>query len=555
LGKYAQTAIASAAQNISYQVIKNNQVDWRAVGVSTLATVGNELIKNNVDLLGGKGSFGAYAAHGVLGGYLSERRGGNFIDGMVEGAGRQIMDDAVNDPGVIFGGLFGSSVKEGPAFTEQVAARKRQGTFGNAIGSSLTEQFNSEHELNAIRERSTARAKARGESMPVIEALPVAPIITPELEASIGTLPSVASELDEFKLSFKEASKLQIENDAAAAAGIAEEFRAGDRTRAARTSAFIRQSIRNLPPAPDFMIASPTNQYSEAEIAALCRLPAFGSKEWLQTATPQELMAYQKDLMLPKAVAVDGAAEARLEYQRLTTRNSIGMSLLIGSPGAALPGQLSRLVGMNEFQVASANEFGGALAGVELAVAGIPRRGSVSLSPVSDIEIYRSGAENVALYELLKAEYRALDVNSQIGVPATRSTNPMSPVLERDALGNEIYYRKMSSRAYEEFQRTGKMPSTTETSVSPSREYAAKYRGTTIQITVKPGTSSALQEIGIATNKPAYLEFPSMSTTNGKWMFTNARFKGEGGQMTTQLGQGRALDIFNNNIVQHKRVN
>jgi hypothetical protein len=41
------------------------------------------------------------------------------------------MDDAVNDPGVIFGGLFGSSVKEGPAFTEQVAARKRQGTFGN----------------------------------------------------------------------------------------------------------------------------------------------------------------------------------------------------------------------------------------------------------------------------------------------------------------------------------------------------------------------------------------------------------------------------------------
>ncbi|WP_211482761.1 polymorphic toxin-type HINT domain-containing protein [Duganella sp. CF458] len=131
LGKYAQKAIMSAAQNISYQVIKNDHVDWKAVGVSTLATVGNALIKNNVDLFGGKGSFGDYAAHGVLGGYLSERRGGNFIDGMVEGAGHQIMDDAINDPGVIFGGVFGSSVKKGPSFTEQVAAQKRQGIFGN----------------------------------------------------------------------------------------------------------------------------------------------------------------------------------------------------------------------------------------------------------------------------------------------------------------------------------------------------------------------------------------------------------------------------------------
>jgi len=167
---------------------------------------------------------------------------------------------------------------------------------------------------------------------------------------------------------------------------------------------------------------------------------------------------------------------------------------------------------------------------------------------------YTSGAENVAQYELLKAEYRALYVNSQIGIPATRSTNPMSPVLERDALGNEIYYRSMSSRAYEEFQRTGKMAATTETSISPSFLYAAGYRGTTIQITVEPGTSSLLQDIGIATNKPAYLEFPSMSTRNGEWMFTNARFKGEGGQMSTQLGQGAALDIFNKNIVQQKRV-
>ena len=36
---------------------------------------------------------------------------------------------------------------------------------------------------------------------------------------------------------------------------------------------------------------------------------------------------------------------------------------------------------------------------------------------------YSSGAENVAQFELLKAECRALDVNSQVGIPVTRSTN------------------------------------------------------------------------------------------------------------------------------------
>lgn len=98
-------------------------------------------------------------------------------------------------------------------------------------------------------------------------------------------------------------------------------------------------------------------------------------------------------------------------------------------------------------------------------------------------------------------------------------------MLERDVLGNEIYYRSMSSKDYEEFQRTGKMPATTETSMSFSFPYAAGYKGTTIQITGSPGTSSLLQDIGIATNKPAYLEFPSMSTRNGEWMFANVRFK------------------------------
>lgn len=37
-------------------------------------------------------------------------------------------------------------------------------------------------------------------------------------------------------------------------------------------------------------------------------------------------------------------------------------------------------------------------------------------------------------------------------------------------------------------------------------------------------------------------------------MNTNNRFKEEGGQMTTQLGQGKGMEIFNKNIVNFEKV-
>jgi hypothetical protein len=45
-----------------------------------------------------------------------------------------------------------------------------------------------------------------------------------------------------------------------------------------------------------------------------------------------------------------------------------------------------------------------------------------------------------------------------------------------------------------------------------------------------------------------------MPIKTGKWMKTNTRFKVEGGQMTTQLGQGRCIEIFNENIVHFEKV-
>nr|WP_301178479.1 hypothetical protein [Gilliamella apicola] len=141
-----------------------------------------------------------------------------------------------------------------------------------------------------------------------------------------------------------------------------------------------------------------------------------------------------------------------------------------------------------------------------------------------------------------------------IGVPATQSRNPLNPVQQYDVHGNEIVYRTMSPEQIKQFERTGIMPATTETSVSLVLSYLSKYDGITVKITVKPGTFSELEKIGIAANEAAAKQLPSMSTQTGKWMDTNTRFKIESGQMTTQLGQGKGMEILNNNIVYFEKV-
>ncbi|PIT20846.1 hypothetical protein BGI36_07700, partial [Snodgrassella communis] len=142
----------------------------------------------------------------------------------------------------------------------------------------------------------------------------------------------------------------------------------------------------------------------------------------------------------------------------------------------------------------------------------------------------------------------------KIGIPVTKAKNPLSPVQQYDAYGNEIVYRTMSPEQFKQFERTGIMPATTETSVSPALGYSSKYNGITVKITVKSGTFSELEKIGIAANEPAAKQFPNMSNRTGKWMQSNTRFKVEGGQMTTQLGQGKGIEIFNKNIIHFEKV-
>jgi hypothetical protein len=132
--------------------------------------------------------------------------------------------------------------------------------------------------------------------------------------------------------------------------------------------------------------------------------------------------------------------------------------------------------------------------------------------------------------------------------------NPLSPVRELDWRGNEVHYRSISTENLEALRVTGKLPATTETSLSPVPEYAQQYDGTMVRFTTKPGTSAQLQKIGIAANEPAAGHFTGMPTTANNWTQNNARFKFESGQMTTQLGQGKALEIYNENMVNFKTL-
>ncbi|MFY0602136.1 MAG: hypothetical protein JXR03_20845, partial [Cyclobacteriaceae bacterium] len=118
--------------------------------------------------------------------------------------------------------------------------------------------------------------------------------------------------------------------------------------------------------------------------------------------------------------------------------------------------------------------------------------------------------------------------------------------------GPETYYRTMSKADYDQFVKTGKVPATGETFISPTAAFSEGYEGVLVEFTLRPGTTEALKQIGVRDKsnltRTVVGEMQEVSELKQGWTKNNAYFKGEGQQINIGLGKGKALDTFNDNI-------
>lgn len=179
----------------------------------------------------------------------------------------------------------------------------------------------------------------------------------------------------------------------------------------------------------------------------------------------------------------------------------------------------------------------------------------LTLSELANI-VYKSTKNYQADYV---KDFSGLGINSTrsglIGVPGRGEKEWFQPVLEHDSDNNEIVFRTMSEADYEHLINGKKLIGTSETSISPAIAYALKYNGILVQFTLKPGTWAKIREIALVTNKDELKFFPDLSFNKGDWVGEHAKFKKEGNQITTQVGKGKALEIFNDNIIGFQKVN
>jgi RHS repeat-associated protein len=132
----------------------------------------------------------------------------------------------------------------------------------------------------------------------------------------------------------------------------------------------------------------------------------------------------------------------------------------------------------------------------------------------------------------------------------------LSP-LATDTAATETFYRTMSQANYEQLLKTGQIPATSETFISPSLQYAQQYNGVTVQFNVQAGTQNALMGMGVRNSAAAFTgtAYEGLPLVQSGWGSSSAFFKIEGqGLVNVGLGQGSALNTFNNSIINFNLV-
>ena len=187
-----------------------------------------------------------------------------------------------------------------------------------------------------------------------------------------------------------------------------------------------------------------------------------------------------------------------------------------------------------------ANDFeAGAVKGVQMAATGVAAEACPACFLVyGGVQTY-NGIENKDANQIVSG-----GLNMAVGLFGMSSAAPTA----------ETYYRTMSSQDYTTMVQTGKVPATSETFISPTAAYSSKYEGVLVQINTKPGTFEQLKSIGVRDATHPLTEWLNLPTVSTGWRSTNAFFKQEAGQVNIGLGNGKALETFNNNILSFKAI-
>ena len=174
---------------------------------------------------------------------------------------------------------------------------------------------------------------------------------------------------------------------------------------------------------------------------------------------------------------------------------------------------------------------------------------------VSEVKVEKL-AEEITVYNLELDEVHTYYVAGGVLVHNMCATDNDSDTSDSEGGKNsEVYYRTMSQEDYDYLRMTGELPATKETMISPTYSFSSNYDGVTVEFNVNSGTTNSLLEIGVGNNSAqAIKDYGTLPQVSKGWNENFAFFKGEGTQTNIGLGQGKALEIFNSNIISFKKV-
>lgn len=143
----------------------------------------------------------------------------------------------------------------------------------------------------------------------------------------------------------------------------------------------------------------------------------------------------------------------------------------------------------------------------------------------------------------------------RLGIDVPETVNPAHKPNVPEAEVPEVFYRTMSHEQYDILRMTGEVQPTGETFISPTQSFSEDYDGVTVRLEVRQGTTKQLTQIGVSDgSRQATKDYGPMPACTKGWGTDHAFFKGEGSQTNIGLGQGRAREIFNQNLIGFQRV-